>query len=158
MTRKKLYVVELTVEEQKLLKKIISSGKHPARKILRSNILLKADINGLGWGDKQIEEVFSTTCTTVETCRKQFVTEGLERALNRKKQRTSKFRKKLDGEQEAKLVALVMSDPPEGRDRWSLRLLTSRLVELEIVEEISRETVRRTLKKMNLNLGTRNRG
>lgn len=158
MTRRKLYVVDLTTKEKDYLKKITSSGKHSARKILRANILLKADVNGPGWEDIQIQEVFHTSSTTVEVCRKQFVTEGLEGAITRKKNRKLKFRNKLDGEQEAKLVALVMSDPPEGRDRWSLRLLTARLVELGIVEEISRETVRRTLKKMNLSLGIKNHG
>ena len=158
MIRYKIHIVDLKPEEQKYLKKITTSGKHSARKILRANILLKSDINGLKWTDKQISETFNVTTRTVENCRKKFVTEGLEQALNRRKHVGSVIRKKINGEQEAKLIAIVMSDPPEGRDRWTLRLLADRLVELEVFEEISYETVRRTLKKMNLSLGTRNHG
>lgn len=158
MTRQKRYSIDLSSDEQYYLKSILNSGKHSARKILRANILLKADTNGPGWQDKQIMDAFNTSCTTVEKCRKQFVLEGLESALTRKRYHTEKFLRKIDGFQEAKLIALVMSDPPAGRDRWTLRLLANRLVELEIVEDISYETVRRTLKKMNLSLGTRNRG
>ena len=158
MTGKKLYIVDLKPDEQKYLRKIVSSGKHSARKILRANILLKADIHGPEWKDKEIEGVFHTSSTTDENCRKQFVTEGMEEALNRKKHAGTTIRTKLDGSQEAKLIAIVMSDPPEGRDRWTLQLLANRLVELEVVNEISYETVRRTLKKMSLSLGTRNLG
>lgn len=158
MPRKKLYVVDLTPDEQDFLLKICKTGSNPARKVLRANILLKADINGSKWTDKQIQEAFDISDTTVEKCRRQFVLEGLEASVNRKKYRASRFLKKIDGSQEAKLIALVMSDPPEGRDRWTLRLLSQRLVELDIVESISHETVRQTLKKMNLSLGTRNLG
>lgn len=158
MTRKKLYIVELTPDEQVYLHNIISTGKHPARKILRANILLKADDNGSSWNDKMIQDAFETSSTTVENCRKQFVLDGLEVSVNRKKYVASRFLKKIDGSQEAKLIAIVMSDPPAGKERWTLRLLSERLVELKIVENISHETVRQTLKKMNLSLGTKNHG
>jgi transposase len=158
VTRKKLYIVELTADERVYLNTVISTGKHPARKILRANILLKADVNGPGWNDKKIQDAFEISSTTVENCRKQFVLDGLDVSVNRKKYVASRFLRKIDGSQEAKLIAIVMGDPPVGKERWTLRLLSERLVELKIVENISHETVRQTLKKMNLSLGTKNHG
>ena len=158
MIRNKKYIVELSPEETKYLKKLIKSGKEKARKILRANVLLKANHIGPQWTDKQISDAFSISIRGVEGIRKKLVLEGFESALNRKKHVGKILRKKIDGSQEAKLIALVMSDPPKGRDRWTLRLLTKRLVELEIVEDVSYETVRKTLKKIDLSLGTKNRG
>ena len=118
-------------------------------KIRWARILFKADQNkgGPAWTDPQICHALDVGVATVERVRKRFVEEGLDTALNRRKNRTSTFRRKLDGHQEAQLVTLACSQPPEGRDRWTLRLLADKLVELEIVDSISYQTVRRVLKK-----------
>lgn len=148
---KKRYIVTLTGEERMKLKQMISSGEHKTRKITRARILLKADqsTDGPSWSDKRIKQALEVGRATVERIRKRFVEEGLEASLNRRKEASPRFRRKLDGHQEAQLIALVCSDPPEGRSQWSLRLLAGKLVELAVVETISYETVRRTLKKTN---------
>ena len=149
----KRYIVRLTDEERECLREIISTGKAAARKIQHAHILLKADAdadvdaNGEGWTDKRISRAFSVHMNTVRNIRQKFVFEGLEAALNRKKNSRPPRKRILDGEQEARLIALSCSEPPEGYGRWSLRLLADKTVELEIVESISHETVRRTLKK-----------
>ena len=150
-SRNKKHIVTLTDEEQQYLKKKIRSGREGVRKIIRARILLKADQSETGpaWTDKQIIQALDVGVATVERIRKRFVEEGLEAALNRRKNSPSSFRRKLDGHQEARLVTLACSNPPDGRDRWSLRLLADKLVELEIVETVSYQTVRRVLKKIN---------
>ena len=152
---KKRYIVTLTPEERSELKQMIRSGKHKTRKITRARILLKADqsTDGPAWIDSQISQALEVGIATVERIRKRVVEEGLETALNRRPDSKPRLRRKLDGHQEAHLIALVCSEPPEGRVRWTLRLLASRLVELRVVDTISYETVRRTLKKMNSSPG-----
>ena len=146
---KKKYPVILSETERDDLKGLITSGTAPARKLTHARILLKADESpeGDGWVDERIAEAVESSQPTVFRVRKQYCCEGLEAALNRRPP-NREYHRKLDGEQEARLVALACSEPPEGHARWSLRLLADKLVELEIVDEdISYQTVRRTLKK-----------
>jgi DNA-binding transcriptional ArsR family regulator len=145
---KKKYPVILTEAEREHLKNLIAAGTAPARKLTHARILLKADQSseGPGWVDEKVAEAVQTSQPTVARVRKQYFEEGLVAALNRRPPNREYYRK-LDGEQEARLVALACSEPPEGQARWSLRLLADKLVELEIVEEVSYQTVRRTLKK-----------
>jgi DNA-binding transcriptional ArsR family regulator len=146
---KKKYPVILSETEREELKQLIAAGTAPARKLTHARILLKADQSpeGPGWVDEAIAEAVETSQPTVSRVRKRYFEEGLEAALNRRPP-NREYRRKLDGEQEARLIALACSEPPEGQARWSLRLLADKLVELEIVEEeVSYQTVRRTLKK-----------
>jgi transposase len=145
---KKKYPVTLTEAEREQLKSLIAAGTAPARKLTHARILLKADQSpeGPGWVDVAIAEAVEVSQPTVARVRKQYVKEGLEAALNRRPP-NREYPRKLDGEQEAHLLALACSQPPEGQARWSLRLLADRLVELEVVEEVSYQTVRRILKK-----------
>lgn len=143
----KKYIVRLTDEEREQLTALLSKGKAAARKLTRARVLLKADADGPGWPDEKIAEALDVGRRTVENIRKRLVEEGLEAALNRKKRCRPPREKILDGEKEAKLIAVACGRPPEGRKRWTLRLLSDRLVELDIVEAVSYETVRRTLKK-----------
>jgi hypothetical protein len=146
---KKKYPVILTEAEREHLKSLIAAGTAPARKLTHARILLKADQSpeGPGWVDEAIADAVETSQPTVARVRKQYFEEGLQAALNRRAP-NREYQRKLDGEQEARLVALACSEPPEGQARWSLRLLADKLVELEIVEEeVSYQTVRITLKK-----------
>jgi DNA-binding transcriptional ArsR family regulator len=147
----KKYPVILTQTEREHLKSLIAAGTAPARKLTHARILLKADQSpeGPAWVDEQVADAVEVSQPTVSRVRKQYFQEGLRAALNRRPP-NREYHRKLDGEQEARLVALACSEPPEGQARWSLRLLADKLVELEIVEEeISYQTVRRTLKKTN---------
>ena len=148
----KKYVVTLTAEERSYLQGLVSKGKAAAYKQIHARILLKADTCAEGWKDQRIAEALDVGRCTVERVRQRFVEEGLEAALNRKKQ-TKRIEKILDGAKEAQLIALACSQAPEGRNRWTLQLLAEELVALKIVEEISYETVRRTLKKTSLSPG-----
>jgi hypothetical protein len=145
---KKKYPVILSDTEREGLKSLIAAGTVPARKLTHARILLKADQSpeGPGWVDEQVADAVQTSQPTVSRVRKQYFEEGLEAALNRRPPKRE-YERKLDGEQEARLIALACSEPPEGQARWSLRLLADTLVELEVVEELSYQTVRRTLKK-----------
>jgi transposase len=146
---KKKYPVMLSETEREELKRLIAAGTAPARMLTHARILLKADQSpeGPGWVDEKVAEAVETSQPTVSRVRKQYFEEGLQAALNRRPP-NREYQRKLSGEQEARLVALACSDPPEGQSRWSLRLLADKLVELEIVEEdVSYQTVRRTLKK-----------
>ena len=145
----------LAGEERNELRQMIRSGKHKARKITRARILLKADqsAEGSAWSDKKISQALEVGIATVERIRKRFVKEGLEAALNRRKEATPRLQRKLDGHKEAQLITLVCSEPPEGHSHWALRLLADKLVELGVVETISHETVRRTLKKISSSPG-----
>jgi transposase len=145
---KKKYPVTLTETEREHLKSLIAAGTAPARKLTHARILLKADQSseGPGWVDEQVAEAVEVSQPTVSRVRKQYVEEGLEAALNRRTP-NREYHRKLNGEQEARLIALACSEPPEGQARWSLRLLADRLVELEVVDDLSYQTVRRTLKK-----------
>jgi transposase len=151
---KKTYIVTLTPEERRMLQEMLSRGKAAARKLMHARILLKADVaaGGPGWNDQAIVEALEVGRATVERVRKEFVEEGLEAALERHKPRRQ-YRRKLDGDGEAHLIALACQKPPEGRSRWTLKLLADRMVQLEYVDEISYQTVRRTLKKTNSSLG-----
>lgn len=150
---KKKYIVTLTQEEQQMLHQMVSCGKGAARKLMHARILLKADNRtGQGWDDGSIAEGLDVGRATVERVRKEFVEDGLEAALERKKPRRQYLRR-LDGDGEAHLIALACSQSPEGTSRWTLRLLAERMVVLEYVDSLSYETVRQVLKKTNLNLG-----
>jgi transposase len=138
----KLYHINLTNEEREELVRLTTTGRHAARKVMRARILLKADE---GLKDKQIAEHLDITVQTVEKVRKQCVREGIDATLTPKKRPPGK--PKLDGEGEARLVQIACSEPPDGRQRWTLRLLADKLVELEVADSISYETVRQCLKK-----------
>ena len=142
----KKYVVDLTGEEKEELQGILSVGKHSARRILRARSLLKAD---QGWTDKRISEALDVSIPTLERIRKLFVEEGLERALKGRQPKNRRSRRRLDGKQEAQLIAIACGEAPEGRTRWTLRLLADKMVELDYVDEVSHETVRQVLKKTN---------
>jgi len=151
----KKYTVRLSTEERETLTKLITSGRDPARMFTRGRILLKADQsdNGPGWSDERISEALDVTVQTIERVRKQLVEEGFNAVLSRREYTQKVSRKKIDGDVEAHLVALSCSKPPEGRARWTLRLLADSIVELGYVESISHEAIRQTLKKTNLNHG-----
>ena len=143
----KTYDDRLAPADRLELESKLKKGRAAAYKNRHANILLKADADGPAWTDKRIADAFGCHYRTVENVRKRFVLEGLATALNRKKQCRPSVEPKLDGEKEAKLIAIACSAPPEGRRRWALRLLADKLVELDIVDTISHETVRQTLKK-----------
>jgi hypothetical protein len=143
----KKYIVRLSNEERQQLTELISKGKTAAYKIRHANILLKADADGPAWTDARIAESFSVSINTVMGVRQRLVEQGFEAALTRKKQDHPSRQPRLDGEGEARLIALRCSAPPNGHARWTLRLLADQAVALEIVEAISHETVRQTLKK-----------
>ncbi len=152
----KKYKVTLTETERSELEALISKGKSAARKLAHARILLACD-EGAGTdrrppSDTEVAAAVHVSRPTVERVRKAFVEEGLEQALNAKRPRRTRP-PAFDGESEAKLIALACSPPPEGRARWTLRLLADRLVELEVFESISRETVRQVLKKTSSNHG-----
>jgi transposase len=145
---KKKYIVRLTDEERETLALVIKKLKGSSQKVRRAQILLKADAEGPNWSDKKIAEAFSCRTKTVENIRQRLVTEGFAVALNGKQRDTPPRPKKLDGEQEAKVIALRLGPPPQGFANWSLRLLANEVVELGLIDSISHETVRTTLKKM----------
>jgi len=139
---RKVYVVDLSEEEKTDLKSLTKKGKTSARKLKRAHVLLLAN---QGETDKQIAKALGVGTSTVERIRKRFVQGGLEDALNERPRPGGE--RKLDGKQEAYLLALASSDPPEGKKRWTMQLLADRLVELEVVDSLSDETLRRTLKR-----------
>lgn len=151
----KKYIVRLSQEERTTLKKLLTSGRGSGRMFTRVRILLKADQadDGPAWPDEKISEAFDITVQTIERVRKQLVEEGMDAVLSRHPYKQKVSRKKIDGDLEAHMIALCCSDPPEGRVRWTLRLLADKVVELGYVDSISHEAVRQTLKKTNLNLG-----
>ena len=150
----KKYRVKLTKDERNDLRKLISQGKAAARKLVHARILLHADEASEAGSLKDTDIAKAVYCSrlTVERIRKRFVVEGIESALNPKVQKRHRP-KKLDGEAEAFLIATACSPAPEGRSDWTLQLLADRLVECKIVDSISGEAIRQTLKKMNLNPG-----
>ena len=151
----KRYVVRLTEEERKRLVDVVGQKRVGAQKRRRAQVLLKADVGpgGPAWVDTRIAEAFEVSVVMVENVRKRCVLEGLEAALERKPQCRPSRQRVLDGEKEARLVALCCGKVPAGRGRWTLRLLADELVRLEIVESVSHETVRQVLKKTNCSLG-----
>jgi transposase len=146
----KRYRVTLTADERDELERLLARGKADVRKIKHAQILLKADEadGGPGWPDQRIAEALEVGIATVERVRRRFVEEGLASALSPYRGGKRIYEHKLDGAQEAHLIALACSAPPEGRARWTLRLLARRMVELAYVDTLSYETVRQTLKKM----------
>lgn len=147
----KRYIVRLSESERSELEALVSKGKVAARKRKHAQVLLKADEGpaGAGWTDERIVEHVEMHRNTVAGIRKRFVEEGMISALNRNKQIRLSRERVLDGEAEARLIAISCGAAPAGRTRWTLRLLADRLVELDIVDSISHETVRQTLKKTN---------
>jgi hypothetical protein len=143
----KKYVVRLTEEERETCRLTVKKLKGTSQKVRRAQILLKADADGPAWTDQRIAEAFSCRIKTVENIRQRLVQEGFEAALERKRRETPPMEKLLDGEQEAMVIATRLGPPPQGYANWTLRLLARKVVELEIVESISHETVRQTLKK-----------
>ncbi len=140
------FVVRLTPEEREQLLGMLNVGRRAASVLLRARILLKADADGPQWSDPEIAEAFEVSLSTIHRVRQAFVEESLQAALERK-QPTGRQYRKLDGAQEARLIAVACSKPPAGRARWTLQLLADKLVELGIVDSISNECVRQTLKK-----------
>jgi len=147
----KRYIVTLTAPERAELDSLVRSGKHDARTITRARILLLADQGKYGpaWADRRIAEALHCGHRTTERIRERFVLEGLEAALTHKAPAKPSREPKLDGAGEAKLIALACAAAPDGRKAWTLRLLADKLVDLEVVDTISYETVRRVLKKTN---------
>lgn len=145
----KRYVVKLSGEERGQLEALLRKGKSPAQRLLKARILLKADVSeaGEGWSDGQIIEALETSVSMVYRVRKRLVEEGLEAVLSRKPRAIPAVPRIFDGEKEAKLIALACSEPPQGRARWTLRLLENKVVELGIVDRASDSTIGRTLKK-----------
>jgi transposase len=158
-TRSK-YVVQLSDEERERLGAVIQNGKHPARHLLKARILLKTDASdaGAGWNDSQIAAALDTSIDTVSRTRRTLVEEGLDAALTRRHSPASARKRIFDGAAEARLIALACSPPPKGRARWTLELLDSAVVELNIVDRASDNTIGRTLKKTNLSLTSRSNG
>ena len=157
----KKYVVELTKDERKRLRKLISAGTAPARMLNRARILLKADLGEHSQGraliDREIAGMLETSTATVQRVRERFCTQGLDATLERSVP-DRLYKRTLDGRAEAHLIALACSEPQQGTSLWSLRLLADKAVELGIVQRVSHETVRKTLKKTNSGLISSNNG
>jgi len=143
----KKYIVRLTEEEKTLLEDVVKKLKGSSQKVIRAQILLKADANGPNWTDERIVEAFGCRRQTVEGVRERLVMEGFETVLNGKQRLNPPREKLLSGEQEAELIALRLGSPPAGYGSWTLQLLKNNMIALEIVENISHETIRQTLKK-----------
>lgn len=156
----KKYLVTLTTDEREQLSALICAGKAAAKKLAHARILLKADQadGGPAWSDEAIAEAVEVSTDTVARVRQRFVEQGLEAALIRKKQDQPSRERILDGAAEAQLLAVACSGPPEGRATWTLTMLADKLVELRVVESVSRETVRRVLKKTRSSRTGRNSG
>jgi poly-gamma-glutamate capsule biosynthesis protein CapA/YwtB (metallophosphatase superfamily) len=150
----KKYVVRLSSEERERLESLVRAGKSPAQLLTKARILLKADVSeaGEGWSDSAISVALDTSINNIGHLRRRLVEEGLEAALKRKHNPNSARKRIFDGAAEAKLIALTCSPAPEGFARWSLRLLEEKVVELNIVKQVSDNTIGRTLKKTRSNL------
>jgi transposase len=158
MSLAKKVVVRLTADQRRTLERVVSTGEHPALTTRRARILLKADADGPdAWTDERIAQALDTTRMTVMRVRQQFAAEGLDATLHRKKPTGRQYRK-LDGAQEAQLVAIACSKAPEGQARWTMELLAERLVELNVVDSISPSTVCRALQKTNSSRGSSSSG
>jgi transposase len=147
MAMQKKYVVRLAEHERECLQDVIRKLKGSSSKVRRAQVLLKCDADGPRWTDRQIAEAWGCRTKTVENIRQRLVTQGFDAALEAKKRERPPRAKVLDGKQEAQIIALRLGRPPAGFANWSLRLLAERVVELGIVEKVSHETVRQTLKK-----------
>ena len=148
----KKYIVRLTGEERSELENLVKKGTAQAYRIKHANILLAVDADGSAWTDEQTRAAYRCHLNTVINVRQRFVEQGLEVALERKKRNEPPRKPILDGDKEARLIAVACSRPPEGRARWSLQLLADKLVTLKVVASISDQTVRPALKKMSLSL------
>ncbi|GHO72132.1 hypothetical protein KSC_110240 [Ktedonobacter sp. SOSP1-52] len=153
----KKHIICLSREQRQILEQRIKAGCAPARQILHAQILLKVDAGEYGpnWSNKQIQEAFGAVESMIWRVRTRFLQAGIPAAVERRNQPERPEKRKLTGEQEAHLIALACHQAPDGRARWTLRLLADKLVELEIVERVSHETVRTTLKKTNSSPGSR---
>ena len=143
----KKYVVRLTEEERRVCQEVVKKLKGTSQKVRRAQVLLKSDADGPNWTDARIAEAFRCRVQTIENLRKRLVTEGFEAALNGKERESPPTPPLLDGQGEAKLIAMRLGKPPAGYGRWTLQLLADELIALEVVDSISVETVRQTLKK-----------
>jgi hypothetical protein len=143
----KLYVVRLTDQERDELRIVVKKLKGTGQKVRRAQILLKADADGPNWTDERIAEAFSCRTRTIERLRQRLVERGFEDTLHRVERAQPPVEKLLSGDQEARIIATRLGPPPKGYANWTLRLLARKVVELEIVDSVSYETVRRTLKK-----------
>ena len=143
----KKYVVRLRAAEREQLRRIVKKLSGGSEKVKRAQVLLKADADGPNRTDGRIAEAFGCRTRTIEKLRERLVTQGFEAAVERKQRAEPPVPKKLNGEQEAQLIAMRLGKPPEGYSNWSLRLLANEVVALEIVDSISHTTVRQTLKK-----------
>ena len=143
----KKYIVRLSDEERAVCQEILKNLKGSSQRFRRAQILLKADADGPAWSDLKIADAFNCRVQTVENLRKRLVTDGFDLALDGKKRQEPPTPRKLDGEAEAKLIAMRLGKPPVGYGHWTLQLLADELVSLEVVDSISHETVRKTLKK-----------
>jgi transposase len=146
----KKHIIQLTDEQRQSLEAVIDCGQAPARKIKHAQILLKSE---QGWSDKEIMAAFRVGETTIWRVRCRFLSQGLDQALHRQPQPERPEKRVVQGEAEAHLIALACQAAPEGYERWSIRLLTKTAIQLEIVAQVGRETVRQVLKKMNSNPG-----
>ena len=146
----KKYIARLTDVERQTLRNLVSKGKTAAYKIRHAHILLQIDVEGPGWTDEQTAKAFRCHTNTVRNVRQRFVEQGLDAALERKKQEQPSRERLIDGVAEAHLIRIACGQAPEGRAKWTMELLADKLVELQIVDSVSGETVRRTLKKTNL--------
>ena len=147
--RPQQHVVRLTASQRRDLERLVRKGKTPTAVIRHAHVLLSVDAGGPAWKDDQAAQAFRCHRNSIALIRKKYATAGLKAALHRKKQDKPSRERVLDGAGEAKLIAVACSKAPEGRLRWTLKLLADRLVELEVVASICDQTVRRTLKKMN---------
>jgi transposase len=154
-SRMKQYQVGLSQEQRQQLEQEVKTGKGPARQLTHARILLKADEGeqGPGWSDEQISEALEVSVPTIERVRRRFVEAGLQEAIRRRPQPERPQKRKINGEQEAYLIALACSEAPGGYDHWTMRLLADKMVALGYVEEVSHKTVWETLKKTNSSRG-----
>lgn len=144
----KKYIVRLSEQERRTLREMVRKFKGSSAKVRRAQVLLKADADGPNWVDQRIADAFGCRTRTIENARQRIVTQGFEAALEKKSPETPPRAKLLDGPQEAKIIAMRLGKPPKGFANWSLRLLAEKVVELGIIDAVSHETLRTTLKKM----------
>lgn len=144
---KKKYIVRLSAEERSQLAEVVKKLKGGSQKVQRAQILLKADVEGPNWNDNKIADAFGCSRKTVENVRERLVTEGFDVVLNGKKRLEPPRSKLLSGEQEAEVIAMRLGSPPPGYGSWTLKLLKDNVIALEIVDTVSHETIRKTLKK-----------
>lgn len=148
----KKYIVRLTAKEQEELENLVKKGKTQAYRMKHANILLAIDVDGPNWSDRQAAKAYKCHENTARNVRRRFVEQGLEAALERKKQQVLSRKRIIDGENEARLISIACSSPPKGCAKWTMQMLADELVVLKVVDSISGQTVWRTLKKTNLNL------